>query len=98
MWGRLLFSMALLRRVLGRVLAAPLAALVGWIGPEYLPVAPGEFREALTGALVLVVYGIVHKLIDAKVNPQDDASPGGISVGMPPKKRGPRVRPGTRRR
>lgn len=93
MIGRLLTSRAVLRRVVGRVLAAPLAALVGWIGPEYLPVTPGELREAVAVATTLVVYGLAHKLIDAKVNPADDAGESSSSSS-----RSSVPRPGTRRR
>lgn len=66
-------SRAAVRRALGRVLAAPVAAFVGWLGAGALPASGDEATATMVSALTLAVYGVLHKLVDHFANPEDRA-------------------------
>lgn len=61
----------ILRTALSRVLAAPIAAFVGWAGLSQS--AASDLKTALVTALTLAAYGLTHKALDSKLNPLDDA-------------------------
>lgn len=70
-----------MRVFISRIIAPVIAALVGWLTSIGLDLDPG-FGPALTEAttwLILAIfgaiYGIVHRLIDKKLNPGDVADP-----------------------
>jgi hypothetical protein len=65
---------------IGRLLAAWIAGFFGWLMVRYGIAVPDAAQTKLVEAIVGVVipiaislYAIVHKLIDAKVNPADAA-------------------------
>lgn len=65
-----------IRSGLSRLLAAPLAVAVTWMG---LPAATGqELEGAVLTAATLIIYGLLHKALDALgINPGDEARPDG---------------------
>lgn len=68
-----------MRALISRIVAGPIAALVAWLVGMGLELGAG-FETALTETVTLflvavltVLYGVVHKLIDKVVNPGDVA-------------------------
>jgi hypothetical protein len=70
--------MDFLRPVLGRVIASVLAAFFGWLAAKWQISVDPQTQEAtvvaLTGGVTLVIYGILHKFFNLKLNPLDTAS------------------------
>jgi len=68
----------LLRPFVGRVIAAWIAALSGWlastVGVEIAPEDQAAVINAGVG-IALTVYAVLHRMIDARINPRDAASP-----------------------
>lgn len=70
-----------MRTVISRILAPIIAALVGWLTSMGLDLDPAfgvALQEAATWFLLAVftmLYGLIHRLIDRKVNPADVAKP-----------------------
>lgn len=71
-----------MRALISRIIAGPIAAVVAWLVGLGLEVG-ADFQTALTDTVTLLVlavatalYGVVHKLIDRKVNPTDAAKTG----------------------
>lgn len=69
-----------MRTFISRILAGPIAALLTWLGGEGAEVLLG-IETILTETAVLItlglfgsLFGVVHKGIDRKVNPADDAT------------------------
>lgn len=70
-----------MRAIISRLLAGPIAAFVAWLIGLGIEVTSDE-QTALTEAATLLVfaiitslYGVVHKLLDKKINPADTAKP-----------------------
>lgn len=65
--------MDFLKTIISRLLAAPLAAATGWlVGVGIIPPeAAQEWSAAIVGAIVLAAYGLIHKLLDNVMNPND---------------------------
>jgi hypothetical protein len=67
------------RTIISRLIAGPIAALVTWLvglGLDLDPAFADHLTEATTillMAVALTVYGLVHKLVDRKANPDDVA-------------------------
>ena len=69
---------AILRPLLARILAAWMAALSGWAATEVGVEITADEQGALVNVAIGVaftVYAIVHRLIDATLNPADAAKP-----------------------
>lgn len=75
-----------MRAVISRIIAGPIAALVAWLIGLGLELGVG-FETALTEVTTLLVlavltsvYGVLHKVIDKRVNPRDLADTSGRVV------------------
>jgi hypothetical protein len=70
--------MTAIRPYLARVLAAWIAAAAGWVsgqvGVEITPDEQLAIFNAILG-VTLTVYAVAHRLLDARLNPSDAASP-----------------------
>lgn len=73
--------MTFLRPIIARLAAALIASLVAWLAAQGIDV-PAETQtqliEGTVGLMLLVfgvVYALVHKLVNRKVNPADAAAP-----------------------
>ena len=74
-----------MRAIIGRIAAAIVAFLVIWIagtlGVEVTEQTAATFTEAVTllgMGLFTLVYAMVHKIINARINPTDAASPAAV--------------------
>jgi len=63
-----------LRPVLARVIAGLVAALGVYLFEKLHFTLGPEAEASLSGAVLLVLYSAIHKLINRKVNPGDAAS------------------------
>lgn len=67
-----------LRPVIGRLVAALMGALFGWLAHRFELTVDPQTQEATSlavqGFVMLAVYGIVHKTLNQKLNPMDTAS------------------------
>jgi len=69
---------AFLRPILARLIAAWVAALSGWLSATVgIDLAPDEQVAVINAGLglALTVYALVHRAIDARINPRDAAAP-----------------------
>lgn len=71
---------------LGRILAAAIAGACAWLLVRYGITIDATTQQHLVEALVGIVlpvfvalYGVLHKLIDAKLNPGDAAAPSAVA-------------------
>lgn len=62
------------RPFLSRVLAALIAACCMWLMRRWNFKIDQETQGALSDAVMLIIYAVLHKLIDKPVNPADSAS------------------------
>lgn len=65
--------------IISRLVAPFIAAIVAWLVGLGLDLG-ADFQTALTdvatlfvGAVMLALYGLIHKKIDSRINPSDDA-------------------------
>lgn len=67
-----------LRPYLARIIAAAVAALIGWVvtklGIDATSVDQTALATSVGTFLTLVVYSVAHKLFDKSINPADSAS------------------------
>lgn len=81
-----------LRPIFSRVVAALVAALLGYLAHKGIDLGLSEaqhqeFADALTAVasgIALSVYGVVHKMTSAKTNPTDAAAPALAKVATGP--------------
>jgi hypothetical protein len=69
---------AFLRPILARLIASVIAAFAAWLNNKYGVTLDAETTSGLVAVMLGsfgIVYALAHRLIDAKVNPTDAASP-----------------------
>lgn len=71
-----------LRPIISRVVATLVAAVAMWLAQKYGIAIPDSEQAKLVEQIVIyvvlffmLIYSVVHKLISAKVNPNDAATP-----------------------
>jgi hypothetical protein len=69
---------AFLRPILARLIASVIAAFAAWLNNKYGVTLDAETTSGLVAVMLGsfgIVYAVAHRVIDAKVNPTDAASP-----------------------
>jgi hypothetical protein len=67
-----------LRPIISRILASAIAALGVWLSTKYGITLDADTADGLLAVALFffgLVYSIVHKVIDSKINPADAAKP-----------------------